>query len=61
MNKHSVKVIAALVVFTVFTFYAVFYGGLDADTCACVYGVAAFLGVPYAFKDELDEWRRERR
>lgn len=60
MSKHSVKVIAALVVFTVFTFYAI-YGGLDADTCACVYGVVTFLGVPYAFKDELNEWRRERR
>jgi hypothetical protein len=56
MSKHSIKVIAALIVFTVFAFYAVFYGGLDADTCACVYGLVAFIGIGYAFKDDIKEW-----
>lgn len=59
MNAHSIKVIAALIVFTVFAFYAVFYGGINPDTCACVMAFVLFGGVCYAFKDELAEWQKE--
>lgn len=61
MSKHSIKVISVLVVFTIFAFYAVFYGGIDPDTCACVMAFVLFGGVCYAFKDELEEWQMEQR
>lgn len=60
MSKHSVKVIAALIVFTVFAFYAI-YSGINADTCACVMALVLLGGVCNAFKDELEEWQRGER